>query len=238
MKRTCESTLHTYDDGFDDETDREERISYSEMGPKKDKKKGKDKKGAADDTAENGGVLTPEDQVKLLGCVNRSLQQQLADRHELAVRAMEAKRELQNRVSDLQRDFEAGKNDTFGITQDMTRQYKSMQEELLNRINALENTNTELRDQLELARVHLEDVKREKDSVIANKNSEIQELKAKMEEMAAEFGDMLKETLDRMRERIEISNTSYDNESGQPMMRRLDEFNLGGSPSKPIQPVK
>ncbi|RHY57822.1 hypothetical protein DYB37_004447 [Aphanomyces astaci] len=203
------------------------------MGPKKDKKKGKDKKGA-DESADNGGVLTPEDQVKMLGCVNRSLQLQLADRHEMAVKAMEAKKELQGRVTDLQKDFEMGKTQTFGITQDMTRQYKSMQEELLNRINALENTNTELRDQL----VHLEEVKREKDGVIGSKNSEIQELKAKMEEMAAEFGDMLKETLDRMRERIEISNTSYDNESGQPMMRRLEEFNLSGSPSKSMQPVK
>ncbi|KAF0714927.1 hypothetical protein AaE_011457 [Aphanomyces astaci] len=214
------------------------------MGPKKDKKKGKDKKGA-DESADNGGVLTPEDQVKMLGCVNRSLQLQLADRHEMAVKAMEAKKELQGRVTDLQKDFEMGKTQTFGITQDMTRQYKSMQEELLNRINALENTNTELRDQLgtyvhtfELARVHLEEVKREKDGVIGSKNSEIQELKAKMEEMAAEFGDMLKETLDRMRERIEISNTSYDNESGQPMMRRLEEFNLSGSPSISMQPVK
>ncbi|ETW03683.1 hypothetical protein H310_05070 [Aphanomyces invadans] len=207
------------------------------MGPKKDKKKGKDKKGA-DESTDNGGVLTPEDQVKMLGCVNRSLQLQLADRHEMAVKAMEAKKELQGRVLELQRDFESGKTQTLGITQDMTRQYKSMQEELLNRINTLENTNTELRDQLELARVHLEEVKREKDSVIGGKNSEIQELKAKMEEMAAEFGDMLKETLDRMRERIEISNTSYDNESGQPMMRRLEEFNLSGSPSKSLQPVK
>ncbi|RHY13646.1 hypothetical protein DYB36_005235 [Aphanomyces astaci] len=189
---------------------------------------------SADESADNGGGLTPEDQVKMLGCVNRSLQLQLADRHEMAVKAMEAKKELQGRVTDLQKDFEMGKTQTFGITQDMTRQYKSMQEELLNRINALENTNTELRDQL----VHLEEVKREKDGVIGSKNSEIQELKAKMEEMAAEFGDMLKETLDRMRERIEISNTSYDNESGQPMMRRLEEFNLSGSPSKSMQPVK
>lgn len=146
------------------------------MGPKKEKKgakKGKEKKGSvddlsslarkghnvrsdlcvclfhhADDGAENGGVLTPEEQAKLFLSANRSLQMQLAERHELAVKAMESKRELQDRVSDLQRDFERERMDTFGITQDMTRQYKSMQEELLNRVNTLENTNTELRDQL------------------------------------------------------------------------------------------
>jgi hypothetical protein len=45
---------------------------------------------------------------------------------------------------------------------------------------------------------------------------------------------MLKETLDKMRERIEITSTSFDHDGaggGIPMIRRLDEFNLG-SPSK------
>ncbi|KAJ0406071.1 hypothetical protein ATCC90586_005895 [Pythium insidiosum] len=196
------------------------------MGPKKDKKakKGKDKK---DDGAENGGVLTPEEQAKLFMSANRSLQMQLAERHEQAIKAMESKRELQDRVATLQRAFEKERTETFGITQDMTRQYKSMQEELLNRVNSLENTNTELRDQLEAARVNFEEMRREKDRVIAAKNAEIQELKAKMEEMAQEFGDMLKETLDKMRERIEITNTSFEHDSGVPMIRRLDEFNLG-----------
>ncbi|KAF1794328.1 hypothetical protein GQ600_13966 [Phytophthora cactorum] len=120
----------------------------------------------------------------------------------------------------------------------MTRQYKSMQEELLNRVNTLENTNTELRDQLELARVNFEEMKHEKDRIIAAKNLEIQELKAKMEEMAQEFGDMLKETLDKMRERIEITNTSFENDGGSlPMMRRLEEFNLG-SPQNPDSTVR
>lgn len=84
---------------------------------------------------------------------------------------------------------------------------------------------------IELARVNFEELKREKDRVIAAKGVEIQELKAKMEEMAQEFGDMLKETLDKMRERIEITNTSFEGGGGTPMIRRLEEFNLG-SPSK------
>lgn len=209
---------------------------------------------AADDGAENGGVLTPEEQAKLFLSANRSLQMQLAERQEVAVKAMESKRELQSRVADLQRDFDRERIETFGITQDMTRQYKSMQEELLNRINLLENQNTELRDQLgtlkfsvsnsvadtkilndarktELARVGFDEMKREKDRALVGKSAEIQELKAKMEEMAQEFGDMLKETLDKMRERIEITNTSFEGDSGMPMIRRLEEFNLG-SPTK------
>ena len=44
------------------------------------------------------------------------------------------------------------KQTTFAITADMTRQYKSMQEELMKRINTLETTIMEQKDQLELAR--------------------------------------------------------------------------------------
>ena len=44
------------------------------------------------------------------------------------------------------------KQTTFAITADMTRQYKSMQEELMRRINTLETTIMEQKDQLELAR--------------------------------------------------------------------------------------
>jgi hypothetical protein len=44
------------------------------------------------------------------------------------------------------------KQTTFAITADMTRQYKSMQEELMRRINTLETTIMEQKDQLELSR--------------------------------------------------------------------------------------
>ena len=50
--------------------------------------------------------------------------------------------------AELLADFEREKQDTFAITADMTRQYKAMQEELLRRINILENTIQEQKDQL------------------------------------------------------------------------------------------
>ena len=61
---------------------------------------------------------------------------------------MAAKRELSARVQQISDDFEEEKKATFEITQDMTRQYKGMQEELLSRINTLEETVQSLNDQL------------------------------------------------------------------------------------------
>lgn len=99
-------------------------------------------------SADSNGTLAPEEQAKLLVCANRSLQMQLAERHEITVKAVEAKRELQTRVADLQLGFEKEREDSFGIAQDMTRQYKSMQEELLHRVGALEKAKADLQDQL------------------------------------------------------------------------------------------
>lgn len=88
----------------------------------------------------------------------------IAERTEEASRALAAKRELQTRVEQLQRDFEDEEEQTFEMRQDMTRQYKGMQEDLLSRvctrrisivsnavqINKLEETILDLNDQLSM----------------------------------------------------------------------------------------
>ena len=50
---------------------------------------------------------------------------------------MAAKRELQARVEQISRDYDEEQKLTFDVTQDMTRQYKGMQEELLTRVSIL-----------------------------------------------------------------------------------------------------
>jgi len=57
-----------------------------------------------------------------------------ADRSEEASRALAAKRELQARVEQIAKDYKEEQDMTFEIAQDMTRQYKGMQEELLGRV--------------------------------------------------------------------------------------------------------
>merc|ERR1712216_354831 len=117
-------------------------------------------------------------------------------------------------------DFEEEQKSAFEITRDMTRQYKGMQEQLVDRITQLSVTVQELQEKLE-------ETVREKDRVIAAKDDDITLLKSKMEDMAQEFGGMLKETLDKMRERIELSSTNFDMEaSGVPVQRQMEEFNL------------
>ncbi|CAB1104926.1 unnamed protein product [Ectocarpus sp. CCAP 1310/34] len=129
-------------------------------------------------------------------------------------------------IQEMQRKVKNEQIGTLDITRDMTRQYKGMQEELLNRINQLEGTIQALQDELERSRLELEQAVKEKDSIIAAKDKEISQMKVKMEDMAQEFGDMLKETLDRMRERIEVNSTGFDADDSIPLQRRLEEVSL------------
>ena len=100
----------------------------SAMPPKKSAPKKKE------GNPESGGDLTSEMQAKMFMLTCQSLQLQLAERSEEASRALAAKRELQSRVEQISKDFDEEEKQTFEITQDMTRQYKGMQEELLGRV--------------------------------------------------------------------------------------------------------
>ena len=65
------------------------------------------------------------------------------------------------------------KQTTFAITADMTRQYKSMQEELMRRIHTLEQTIMEQKDQLDLARQANEELVKHKDQELALKDAQV-----------------------------------------------------------------
>lgn len=121
------------------------------MGPKKAAGGAKKKEG----NPEEGGELTAEDKAKMYMLACQSLQIQLgidiarsyirvitenhdiilAERTEESSKSLASKRELQARVEQISRDFEEEKKLTFEVTQDMTRQYKGMQEELLTRVS-------------------------------------------------------------------------------------------------------
>ena len=121
--------------------------------------------------------------------------------------------------------YEEQKSEMFDLTRDMTRQYKDMQEELLHKINLLEGTIQELKDELETDRSSFQNTLRKKDQTIESNEKTISELKNKMEGMAEDFGDMLKRTLKKMQERIELNSANYE-EQAVPIQKRLQEYQV------------
>lgn len=155
-----------------------------------------------------GAPLAADDEAKMYAATCQSLQMQLADRTDAMNRALDDKRDLQQKVTRIQKEVSDEQRTAFEITRDMTRQYKGMQEQLVDRITQLSHTVQDLQDKLDEAEQHLDQTMKEKDNIIKMKDDEISQMKAKMEDMAHEFGGMLKDTLEKMRERIELSSSN------------------------------
>jgi predicted phage tail protein len=178
-------------------------FAFSEMPPKDDKavKKKKKEKPPAVVVGEEG--MSEEEILRKKQMQLESLERQLIHRTEESDLARAEEQELREKCEQLQRDYDAVQMERFDIISDFTRQHKSMQDELIARITVLENTICDLKDQLELSRIALDETRKEKDQIIAQKDKEIAEQEQKMAEMTDEFHEMLKNTLDKMSERIE-----------------------------------
>ena len=99
---------------------------------------------------------------------------------------------MQRKLEQMTQDYDNEKKGCFEITQVMTRDYKGMQLELLDKINKLEDTIMQLRDKLSSSDAIQERIIKEKDGEIQRKNDEIHDLNTKMDDMAEEFSQMLK----------------------------------------------
>ena len=96
------------------------------------------------------------------------------------------------------------------IISDMTRQYKSVEEEKMEQINNLtkrKNDNDDKIAALETQKKNLEDEIKE---IKTAKELKITELKKRIEDMSADFAAMLRETLDNMQAKINSANEKWE----------------------------
>eukprot|EP01059_Diplonema_ambulator_P020691 TRINITY_DN3455_c0_g1_i2.p1 TRINITY_DN3455_c0_g1~~TRINITY_DN3455_c0_g1_i2.p1 ORF type:complete len:223 (+),score=96.96 TRINITY_DN3455_c0_g1_i2:19-687(+) len=177
------------------------------MPPKKDPKK--KPKGAKNQVLEPGEDIRmdplelKELQIARATLKKECLEEEYIIRRDKRVAAHQEEQELRERKEQLEADFKAQQEERYDIISDFTRQNKSMQDELIIRINDLESTICDLKDQLELSKIALDEIKNDKDQQIKQKEKEINEQAEKMEDMSQEFHAMLQETLEKMNERID-----------------------------------
>jgi predicted RNase H-like nuclease (RuvC/YqgF family) len=106
----------------------------------------------------------------------------------------------------------------------MTRQYKSMFEELTEKINKLERQVVDNDETIGDLKEQLEKLNGEKAEVEKQKNEEIKELKKRIDDMSSDFAEMLRDTLNKMQERIEIANKQWEEENDPNMLKRFEEM--------------
>lgn len=173
-------------------------------------------------------ISLPEDKIKYLEGQNHSLQYQLANRSEINASITERYEEMKEALHSMNDKLEKEKKLTLHLTRDMTRQYKGMQDELLNKINKRDNMIQNLTDELQKERDENIRSLKDKDETIEERDEHIKSLEAKMEELCALFAKMLEDASETMKERIEIQSACY-NETTVPIQHRMEEFKFNST---------
>jgi len=171
------------------------------------------------------GITLPENQIKYLQAQNQALEMQLADRSEMAANVSARYELMKESLRELSDKYAKEKQAGMDITQDMTRQYKGMQDDLLKKINARERTIQDLRDAIEVQRREFDRSLKSKDDEIEFKNSQIERMRQEMETLGTNFAQMLAKSLAHLKERVEMQAANY-NEHAIPIQQRMEEFNF------------
>merc|ERR1711988_1322648 len=116
--------------------------------------------------------------------------------------ALRSEIDLRAKVDQMEDDFKQEQSTTFAVTADMARQYKSLQDDLIHKINSLETTLTEQKEELDMTQHELRELILDKDDEIALRDQAISELKQRMEDMSNEFAQMLNSTLKLMKDHM------------------------------------
>lgn len=136
-------------------------------------------------------ITNPEDKIKYLESQSKALEMQLAYKSELTSDAVAQAESIRKDLDAANEKFEEEKRTSMDVTRTMTRQYKGMQEELLNKINEREELIATLKDDLEVQKVaHAEEIA-EKNRVIEEKDANFAKQKEEMEEAFKRFANLL-----------------------------------------------
>ncbi|CAL5978694.1 Conserved_hypothetical protein [Hexamita inflata] len=95
------------------------------------------------------------------------------------------------------------KADRFDILNDMHRQFKTMQDELLKDISERERNIEVIKQQNQKEKDLLLIEREEKDKIIIEKDQEVQNLKRRLDQLSREFSAILRETLAQIADKIE-----------------------------------
>ncbi|KAJ3318394.1 hypothetical protein HDV06_003079 [Boothiomyces sp. JEL0866] len=156
------------------------------MPPKKAKKSK-----AAPEVADAAELALQESYAKCL-VEKESLQQELEHKNEVNARLRQTIQDQKLRIEHLESILEMRTQDRLDLTSDMSRQYKTMQSELISEVNRLETASFELHTKLEMIQTAFTEARKNHAEELAAKEAQLEEQNLKMAYMTAEFENMLK----------------------------------------------
>eukprot|EP01017_Pseudomicrothorax_dubius_P039222 TRINITY_DN5983_c0_g2_i1.p2 TRINITY_DN5983_c0_g2~~TRINITY_DN5983_c0_g2_i1.p2 ORF type:complete len:189 (+),score=61.76 TRINITY_DN5983_c0_g2_i1:68-634(+) len=181
------------------------------------KKPGKPKKKPDDPTKLSGRPLAEMTHATL-----RALQQRLVMEQEIADKERAAENELRGRMFEHEEDQKRERDRLTSIVADMTRQYKSMQEELNREITVLKAKTVEQDDEMRIKERRFTEISNKKKMELDEKETQVNELKRALDDLTSKFAAMLKETLEKLEKKIETAKWETDANDAAAIKRLKD----------------
>ena len=136
-------------------------------------------------------IVLPEDRIKHLESQTQALELQLVFRSEDAATTAAECQAIREELADAIQKYENEKKMSMDVARSMTRQYKGMQEDLLNKINDRERLIESLKDEMEtLKAMHRKEITM-KDTVIQQRDEDATKKRIEVENLCKLFAQMI-----------------------------------------------
>ncbi|XP_044059295.1 coiled-coil domain-containing protein 153 [Siniperca chuatsi] len=157
------------------------------------------------------------------------LQDHIALQCESVIKVQSDRTDLRRRMRDMEQKLQRERQDHRDINSDLSRQYKTMQQEVTNKVKRLEKEVSQLSEELVLCQEELRKEKREHEQVEQEKDATIADLQHKLDNMETDYKKILHETLDSLTSQLSVTRQGWENKSTtlhQNYKELLSEFGL------------
>lgn len=134
------------------------------------------------------------------------------------------------KIDDLQACLEQRTQDRIAVTADMTRQYKTIQSQLVDKVNDLQRESLDYKMRLVQLQGHFAETGRMHEAKLKEREKVIDDQKLKMAYMTQEFEGMLNVTMTRITTKLDKVTQKWSGTDqsmiSESNLRRLEDFNL------------
>ncbi|XP_040902867.1 coiled-coil domain-containing protein 153 [Toxotes jaculatrix] len=158
-----------------------------------------------------------------------TLQDRIALQCESVIKVQSDRIDLRRHMRDMEQKLQHERQDHRDVNSDLSRQYKTMQTELTNKVKRLEKEVSQLNEELALCQEELRKEKREREQMEQEKDATIADLQHKLDNMETDYEKVLHDTLDSLTSQLSVAQKGWEDKSTtlhQNYKGLLSEFGL------------
>ena len=174
----------------------------------------------------NGMTLAPEDQVKQLLIQIKALELELAQRTEISSNSARHAQSWEDKYKEMSSKYQEEHELKLAITRDMTRQYKMMQEELIQKLSDKERAIQELVDNAHYMTVRHEADLEKKENDLRDINTTNEQLRDELNNLHQNFTNMLENSHENLLQRINPQRFLKDEPEKEALSDRMRKMYL------------